>query len=82
MHLDKTEEWISWLFGLIGGSLAYANIPVILHIDWSFIFTKLLGLGWAGIVACFSGAMGWFGQYAVQKLPWIKKIFKSKNPLP
>jgi uncharacterized membrane protein YGL010W len=79
MHLNKFEEVISWLLGLIGGGIAYANIPTLLHIDWSFILTKLFSLIWAGGIAFFTGAMGWLGQKVMQKVKWFKKFRNNKN---
>jgi uncharacterized membrane protein YGL010W len=79
MFNTKVEEAISWVLGLVGGGLAYANIPALLHIDWSFILTKLLALVWAGGIAFFTGAMGWLGQKVMQKAKWFKKITNNKS---
>lgn len=79
MHLNKIEDAVSWLLGLISGGIAYANIPTLLHIDWSFIMSKLLAICWAGGIAFFTGAMGWLGQKVMGKWKWLQKILHNKN---
>jgi len=76
MHFNKIEEWVAWIFGITGGCIAYANMPILLHLDWSFLLTSIFKLLWTGFVALFSGAMGVVGKRLVEHSKWFKNIFK------